>query len=134
MPAQSARGRRVDEVVQLVGDDGVVLGRRLGRPVLENWTETGSIVQRDGREVHVVVSAGTLRGPGNDVHGAVFVLRDVRRERELERMTTAFLANISHELRPQTTPIKGFASILHTRDLPTTRTRGLAAEITVAAA
>src|SRR3546814_11328719 len=53
MPAQSARGRRVDEVVQLVGDDGVVLGRRLGRPVLENWTETGSIVQRAGREVPV---------------------------------------------------------------------------------
>src|SRR3546814_11681969 len=71
---------------QLVGDDGVVLGRGLGRPVLENWTETGSIVQRDGREVPVGVSAGTLRGPGNDVNGAVFVLRDVRREQELERI------------------------------------------------
>src|SRR3546814_18701609 len=45
MPAQSARGRRVDEVVQLVGDDGVVLGRSPGRPVLANGPGAGGIVR-----------------------------------------------------------------------------------------
>ena len=133
VPARSARGRPVTEVVRVVGDDDADIGERLGRVVLEGWTESGSLVQAAGREVPVVVSAGTLRGPDNDVAGAVFVLRDVRRERELERMKTEFLANISHELRTPLTPIKGFSSILRTRELPHDKARGFADEIHVAA-
>jgi two-component system sensor histidine kinase VicK len=133
LPARSVRGRSVLEVLELVDDEGTPLTDRLARPVLEGWTVTATLVLPRGREVPVVVSAGTLRGPGSDVHGAVFVLRDVRRERELERMKTEFLANISHELRTPLTPIKGFASILRSRELPLERTRSFADEITMAA-
>ena len=133
LPAREARGRPVAEVLRVVTDAGTALDERLSRPVLEGWTESGTLVQASGGEAPVVLSAGTLRGPGNEVSGAVFVLRDVRRERELERMKTEFLANISHELRTPLTPIKGFASLLQTRQLPASQTKGFADEINLAA-
>jgi two-component system phosphate regulon sensor histidine kinase PhoR len=133
LPARKARGRPIGEVVRMRTADGTDLARRLRRPVLEGWNESGAIRLADGGEVPVAISAGTLRGTDNEVVGAVFVLRDERREAELERMKTEFLANISHELRTPLTPIKGFASILQTRDLPPAKAHGFAEEISVAA-
>ena len=133
LPARSARGRAIGDVVKMRSADGTDLTRRLRRPVLEGWVDSGTVRLADAREVPVAISAGTLRGPDNEVTGAVFVLRDERREAELERMKTEFLANISHELRTPLTPIKGFASILETRDLTSAKTRGFASEISVAA-
>jgi signal transduction histidine kinase/HAMP domain-containing protein len=84
--------------------------------------------------VPVVITAGTLHrgpgdGPGGADGGAVLVLRDVRREREVDDLKSSILANIGHELRTPLTPIKGYAGMLRDRRLDETRTRAFAGEI-----
>ena len=44
--------------------------------------------------------------------GRIFVLRDVTRESEAERMRTALIATVSHELRSPLTAIKGYTDSL----------------------
>jgi PAS domain S-box-containing protein len=62
---------------------------------------------REIRESHSLVFDDRGRCTGD-----VVVVRDVSRQRELERLRGDFVARVSHELRTPLTPIRGFASIL----------------------
>ena len=128
VPAADVRGRLLADAIRIVDDAGEDLAGRVetGRAA---WTATGAAVRPDGAEVPVAASAGAVRGPDGTVVGGVVVLRDMRREQEIERMKTEFLSNISHELRTPLTPIKGYAGMLRTRDVPAERTRAFASEI-----
>lgn len=120
-------------VLRLLGPQGEDLTGRLASPRLEPWSTTGMVVRRDDAKVPVAVSCGAVRGPVGEIAGGVVVLRDLRPEREVERMKTEFLANISHEWKTPLTPIKGYASMLSTRPLSREKTQDFASEILVSA-
>ena len=76
------------------------------------------IHRKKGDPVPITVLCEVLRDAEGEETGGVAVLRDMTREREVERMKSEFLSNISHELRTPLTPIKGYAEIMQRRDLP----------------
>ncbi len=122
LPGREAMGRRVGEVVRVSSERGGDLTARLAHPSPGSWKEAAVVLTRDGVQVPVALSAGGLRGVRGEIIGGVYVLRDMRREREVERMKTEFLSNISHELRTPLVPIRGFAELLRSRKVSKTQT------------
>ncbi|MFN2505789.1 MAG: ATP-binding protein [Acidimicrobiales bacterium] len=108
-------GKQVRDVFTITTERGNDLTARLAHPAPGSWSEAALVIRPDGSSVPVALSAGGLRGNRGEPSGGVYVLRDMRREREVDRMKTEFLSNISHELRTPLVPIKGFAELLRSR-------------------
>jgi two-component system, OmpR family, phosphate regulon sensor histidine kinase PhoR len=121
--ATDAVGAKVDDVMAVWVEGGGDITARLASPSPLPWTEHASVDGHGNGSIPVVVTASALRGAAGELAGGVYVLRDVRREREVERMKTEFLSNISHELRTPLTPIKGYAEMLRARRVSPERAR-----------
>ncbi len=134
VPARDAKGKKLDAICTVTTEDDADITERFVRPVVDSWSAQADLVGVAGESVPVAVSAGPLRGAAGVLSGAVFVIRDVRREREVERMKTEFIANVSHELRTPLTPVKGYSDILANRELPPERVQAFAREILSGAA
>ncbi len=127
--ASTARGRPASDVVQLVSDDGVDLAPRLRQPIARRWSSAATLTPRDGKAVPVIVSGGALRGPSSELAGGVFVLRDLTREREVDRMKTEFLSHVGHELRTPLAGVIGFSELLTRRNMTPEQVKPLQKEI-----
>ena len=137
--AQRLVGRDITEVLGLPLDQ-VLMGQAnndqspaeaLGAFDSEETVAVQLLLERsDGRYVPTAVTAAPVHDVASgQILGRVLVLRDVTREREIERMKTEFLSNVSHELRTPLTPIKGYAEVLARRDVGADATRKFAAQI-----
>jgi PAS domain S-box-containing protein len=104
-------GKPVAAVIRATDRAGNSLKERFELPNFEAWSALGHVQNRENL-LPVALSGAPIRSESGGVLGAVYVMRDMRREQEIENAKTEFLANISHELRTPLTPIKGYTEML----------------------
>lgn len=81
--------------------------------VLTEWqTQSAEISLFYPEESILEATAAPVLVEGERMSGVVVVLYDLTKIRQLERMRTEFVANVSHELKTPVTSIKGFAETL----------------------
>jgi two-component system phosphate regulon sensor histidine kinase PhoR len=103
----AATGRSLQEVVR-----NADLQRFVSHALISTLPIEGDIIMR-GEPDRVLQAHGTaLRDARQRGIGAVIVLNDVTRFRQLENMRRDFVANVSHELKTPITSIKGFIETL----------------------
>ncbi|HEX2296694.1 MAG TPA: ATP-binding protein, partial [Actinomycetota bacterium] len=122
LSAEQAIGEPVEKVLEARDPQGNPV--RLPIFDLAEGAVGGVTLKRRGADpVPVAVTSAALRGDDGAVAGGVAVVRDMTREREVERMKSEFLSNISHELRTPLTPIKGYAEILSRKEVPAEKSK-----------
>jgi two-component system phosphate regulon sensor histidine kinase PhoR len=126
-------GQPASALAAIVAEDGKDLSARLSQPSTNPWSAAAVVVRDEDTRIPVALSAGSLGHAGGPPVGGVYVLRDMRREREAERAKSELLSNISHELRTPLVPIKGYAELLMRRKMPAAKARQSLAEIVEAA-
>jgi two-component system phosphate regulon sensor histidine kinase PhoR len=62
--------------------------------------------------------------PNDEVSGVVGVLHDITREKEIARMKTDFVSNVSHELKTPLASIKAYVEMLMEGEVKDEKTRG----------
>jgi PAS domain S-box-containing protein len=125
VPRSRVVGKSLREVLKGRDERGRrLLGARGSSP-----TGLAFVRQPDGTEVPVSITTSALRDGQGSRLGRVYVLRDMSREHEVERMKREFLANVSHELRTPLTPIIGYSEIMTKRSLPTAKAKEFAGDI-----
>lgn len=89
--------------------------------ISEDTDETGTsnkigssevTLEKEGRGIVLKVSASPFVGENGQTLGSVYVLNDITREREIDRMKTDFVRLVSHELRTPLTSIIGFVQFI----------------------
>ncbi|OHB61158.1 MAG: hypothetical protein A2167_04805 [Planctomycetes bacterium RBG_13_46_10] len=119
-----AQTKTVDDVLRIIDDKTKKVVQSPFDKVLDSGgTESGTdrdvLIAKDGSRYPVYATAAPIRKEDGAIIGVVMVLRDVAREREIDRMKTDFVSSVSHELRTPLTSIKAYtATILRDPNMP----------------
>ena len=65
-----------------------------------------------GQEKTLQIKSSLVRGQNGRKEGVITLLRDVSRERELDRMKSEFISTAAHELRTPLTSVLGYSQLL----------------------
>lgn len=124
LDARDTPGRKIWEVLRVPGLLEALQSALQGREVAASELR----MLDSGEEKVVETVCAPLTGAGGAVAGAVAVLHDVTRLRQLEHLRREFVANASHELKTPLTAIQGLTeTLLDDAAMPAaTRTRFLA--------
>lgn len=96
---------------QISWDDSIAAQAIRDRQVVASTGYELHLARADGQRVPVLLTASPLLA-GNELLGAVIVLRDVSREREVDQLKSSLVSTVSHELRTPLTMIQGFSELL----------------------
>jgi len=121
---EQVQGKLADEFFKLINEKTKApVESPIDKVFASGRIETGNIydalIAKDGSECPISATAAPIYRNGGAMLGVVMVLRDVLREREIDRMKTDFVSSVSHELRTPLTSIKAYiATILRDPDMP----------------
>ena len=72
----------------------------------------GQCLEQSGERILRIVTAPIRLDPQADPSGAVAIVEDITKIRQLENLRTEFVANVSHELKTPLTSIRGYTETL----------------------
>ncbi|MDH3420815.1 MAG: ATP-binding protein [Gammaproteobacteria bacterium] len=125
VPLERLHFRALDEIFSELSDEenGVM-------PVAElEGRDTDEVALARPRRRIITRSLRRMTGANDELRGWVLFMRDVTREREIDRMKSEFLSIAAHELRTPMTSVRGFAELLLSEQYDVKMTREIAETI-----
>ena len=127
--ADQAIGRNCEELLKPVSERGKKVSDEVCPIDMlagldQSWEHLNleaEITTRDGSHLPVSITSSLLAG--SQTKGCVVVLRDISKEKELDRIKSDMISMVSHELRTPLGPLIGFAELLQDTDLPEDKRR-----------